>query len=96
MTNSLTAADIRAAKAENPKTRDRDLAAQLGISEGELLAAQVGVNGVTRINPHPDALMPEVSKLGEVMALTRNESAVHERVGTWRIPLEPTCLHGSG
>lgn len=83
MTNSLTAADIRAAKAENPKTRDRDLAAQLGISEGELLAAQVGVNGVTRINPHPDALMPEVSKLGEVMALTRNESAVHERVGTY-------------
>jgi putative hemin transport protein len=27
--------------------------------------------------------MPAVSELGEVMALTRNESAVHERVGTY-------------
>ena len=27
--------------------------------------------------------MPAVSELGEVMALTRNQSAVHERVGTY-------------
>lgn len=75
-------AAIRAARAENPKARDRDLAETLGISEAELLAAHVG-NGVRRISAHPDDLMPQISKLGEVMALTRNRSAVHERVGTY-------------
>jgi putative hemin transport protein len=74
--------EIRTAKAENPKMRDRDLADKLGISEAELVAAHVG-RGVTRINPHPDHLMPAVSRLGEVMALTRNISAVHERMGTY-------------
>ena len=81
-----SAADIRQAKIENAKMRDRDLADKLGISEAELVAAHIGNrdgNLVTRINPHPDQLIPLVSKLGEVMALTRNISAVHERVGTY-------------
>ena len=82
MVSSLSPEEIRQAKLNNPKARDRDLAAQLGISEAQLVAAHLG-HGVTAINPHPDALMPAVSKLGEVMALTRNESAVHERVGTY-------------
>lgn len=82
MTKKLLPTEIRAAKTENPNMRDRDLADQLGISEGELIAAHVG-HGVTRIKPHPDDLMPAVSNLGEVMALTRNVSAVHERVGTY-------------
>ncbi|MEM1301156.1 MAG: ChuX/HutX family heme-like substrate-binding protein [Pseudomonadota bacterium] len=80
-------ADIRAQKAENPKLRDRDLADKLGISEGALLAAHVGQHPghgtVTRLKSHPDDLMPAISHLGEVMALTRNASAVHERVGTY-------------
>lgn len=82
MTQAPTAAEIRQARLDNPKTRDRDLADQLGISEAELVAAHVG-HTATRIDPHPDQLMPQVSTLGEVMALTRNVSAVHERKGTY-------------
>lgn len=77
--------DIRAAKAE-ATLRDRDLAASLGISEAELVAAHTGASGafrVTRIRHHPDDVMPTIPRLGEVMSLTRNESVVHERVGTF-------------
>lgn len=78
----LSAQDIRAARAENPKPRDRDFADMHQISEGQLVAAFVGY-GVTRLQAHPDGLMEQVLKLGEVMALTRNESCVIEKVGTY-------------
>jgi putative hemin transport protein len=77
-----TPEEIRAARAENPKLRDRDLADRLGVSEAALVAADAG-SGVTRIAEHPDALVPRLSALGEVMALTRNDSAVHEKVGVY-------------
>lgn len=86
MSDTISAQAIRNAKAENPTQRDRDLAQSLGITEAQLVAAHVGTHDgqhVTRINPHPDQLMPAASRLGEVMALTRNASAVHERVGTY-------------
>ncbi|MCR4267969.1 hemin-degrading factor [Nitratireductor sp. ZSWI3] len=73
---------IRRARSENPKMRERDLALQLGISEAELLAAHVG-HGVTRIAPDVAGVLPGLEALGEVMALTRNESAVHEKVGVY-------------
>jgi putative hemin transport protein len=34
-----TAGEIRQARRDNPKMRERDLAAQLGISEAQLVAA---------------------------------------------------------
>lgn len=74
--------DIRAAQADHPKLRDRDLAGRLGISEAQLVAASCGITA-TRIDAHPDRIMDAAQKLGEVMALTRNESCVHERVGTY-------------
>lgn len=77
-----TAAEIRAALAENTGLRARDLATKLGITEVDLVAAQVG-QGTTRIAASPDILMPAVCALGEVMALTRNDSVVHERTGTY-------------
>jgi len=77
-----TPEEIRAARAENPKLRDRDLADRLGISEAALVAADTG-RGVTRIAAHPDALVPRLAALGDVMALTRNDSAVHEKVGVY-------------
>jgi len=77
-----TAAAIRAALAENTGLRARDFATSLGITEADLVAAQVG-HGVTRISARPDDLMPAVAGLGEVMALTRNAAAVHERTGTY-------------
>ena len=77
--------EIRNAKAEATQ-RDRDLAASLKISEAELVAAHTGATGpfrATRIRFHPDDVMPLIPRLGEVMSLTRNDSIVLERVGTF-------------
>ncbi|MBU2937769.1 MULTISPECIES: hemin-degrading factor [Pacificibacter] len=85
MTTPLSAIDIRQAKSD-ATMRDRDLAQSLGISEAQLVAAFVGQHdgqSVTRIAHLPDEVMPMITSLGEVMALTRNESCVHERVGTF-------------
>ncbi len=62
--------------------RDRDLADSLGISEAQLVAADVG-DTVTRITADLDRVMPAIGRLGEVMALTRNESCVIEKVGDY-------------
>ncbi len=74
--------EIRIARAENPKMRERDLAAQLGISEAELVAAHCG-EGVLRIEPRVNDVLPGLEAVGEVLALTRNESAVHEKIGVY-------------
>jgi putative hemin transport protein len=79
----MTPAEIRAALAQNPGLRPRDLADSLGIAEAQLLAARLGA-GVTRIAATPDRLMPLIEPLGEVMALTRNHACVAERVGVYR------------
>ncbi|MEX0957037.1 MAG: ChuX/HutX family heme-like substrate-binding protein [Rhizobiaceae bacterium] len=78
----VTPEEVRRARLENSKMRERDLAAKLGISEGEFVAAFCG-EGATRISADVNALLPELTSLGEVMALTRNESAVHEKVGVY-------------
>lgn len=70
---------IRTARAADPKSRARDFAATHGIAEAELVAAL----GAVRIDPHPDRLFPLLEPLGEVLALTRNESCVAEKVGTY-------------
>ena len=82
MTDTIDAEGLLHAQAENPKMRPRDLARQLNVPEAALVAAQLG-HGARRITAHPDALMPYVKGLGTVMALTRNESAVHEKIGVY-------------
>ena len=73
---------IREFGAANPKMRTRDQADALGISEAQLVAASCGA-GATRVDPHPDRVMEAAQKLGEVMALTRNPSCVHEKIGRY-------------
>jgi putative hemin transport protein len=73
---------IRKARAENPGMRERDLAQSLSISEADLVAAHCG-EGVIRIQPDVGKLLHGLEAVGEVMALTRNESAVHEKIGTY-------------
>ncbi|MGI6855698.1 hemin-degrading factor [Mesorhizobium sp. 1B3] len=73
---------IRQARADNPKMRERDLATQLGISEAEFVAAWCG-EGVRRIEPRVNDVLAGLEAVGEVMALTRNESAVHEKIGVY-------------
>lgn len=82
MTQTPNPAEIRSARSENPKMRERDLSDRLGIAEAQLLAAHVG-QGVTRISADMDRIMPALNRLGEVMALTRNESCVIEKVGIY-------------
>jgi putative hemin transport protein len=71
---------IRSLRAETPKPRARDFAEMQGITEAELVAAYVG-HGVTTLVADPDRLVPWIGKLGDVMALTRNDTCVHERRG---------------
>lgn len=79
---AISAQEIKAARERDAKLRDRDFADKLGICEGQLVAAHVGET-VTRITADMDRLMPALTRLGEVMALTRNESCVIEKVGVY-------------
>ena len=80
MTTTKTPAEIRDLRALHPEMRERDFARIHAISEAELVAAYVGLN-VTRIEPNLDLLLNGLTACGEIMALTRNESAVHEKIG---------------
>jgi putative hemin transport protein len=66
-----------------PGLRARDIAARLGISEAELLALGSESTRVTRLRPEWPKIIAAVPALGRVMALTRNESVVHERKGVY-------------
>lgn len=71
-----------ALKAENPHLRIRNAAAELGVSEAELLATGIG-EGITVLRPEFQDILKEAEQLRKVMALTRNEECVHERKGTY-------------
>ncbi|MBN3858430.1 hemin-degrading factor [Paraburkholderia sp. Ac-20340] len=68
------------------KLRHREAAAELGVSEGEALAAFVGEHVVRLGAQNADqfaALFEQMPLLGEVMVLTRNDAVVHEKTGTF-------------
>ncbi|WP_417669159.1 hemin-degrading factor [Roseibium sp.] len=77
-----TAEEIRDLRSEHLNLRERDFARTLGISEAEFIAAYVGEN-VRRIKTDFSIIFPGLQSVGEVMALTRNESAVHEKIGVF-------------
>ena len=72
-------------KAAQPHTYLRNAAAELGVSEVELLCLQLG-EGVTRLTDDPKVILKDVPQLGRVMALTRNNDVVHERKGSYKNP----------
>jgi len=78
----LSPQSIRDLRAESPNLRARDFADQNNISEAALIGAYVG-QSATRIAAHPDQIMGAAQQLGEVMALTRVPSCVHEKVGVY-------------
>jgi putative hemin transport protein len=72
------------------KARHCDIAAALQVSEGELLSAHAGCFAseesplqARRLRGEWAALIQALESLGTVMALTRNESCVHEKVGVY-------------
>lgn len=77
---------------DQPKLRIRDAAAKLGVSEAELLATGCGAN-VTRLAGDWTQIIKDLTTLGRVMCLTRNEHAVHERYGEF---LKTDFFHGMG
>ena len=78
------------------KLRHREISKFLGITEAELIDAHVGVSRLTAMKSSPHLaratrlkkpyceLISQMEGLGEVLALTRNEYGVHEKVGTYQ------------
>ncbi|MFN4116572.1 MAG: hemin-degrading factor, partial [Inhella sp.] len=68
-------------------TRHRDIAHSLGVSEGQLIDAHVGAGAdglqAQRLRGSFAALLAELKDCGDLMALTRNASCVHERTGVY-------------
>jgi putative hemin transport protein len=62
---------------QEPRLRIRDAAERLGTTE----AALVALSGATTLRPDWSALFHALPALGSIMALTRNDHAVHERHG---------------
>ncbi|OAI28561.1 ChuX/HutX family heme-like substrate-binding protein [Methylomonas koyamae] len=84
--NATAAYDLKLAwrdlLADHPHLRPRDAASALGVSEAELVATGCGDNAI-RLRPDWPALIDAVGTLGPVMALTRNDVAVHEKTGLY-------------
>jgi len=71
-------------RAEQPKLQPRDAAQKLNVSEAELVATNVG-KGATRLRDGGASykeVFDRLHELGQIKAITRNDSAVLERVGT--------------
>jgi putative hemin transport protein len=70
-------------KSEQPDLRPKNAAEAIGVSEAALVSARIDQKTIFRLNNEPKKILLEAHKLGEVMALTRNESCVHERKGVY-------------
>ena len=71
-----------ALRESKPGIRNRDASEVLTVSEAELIASSLGAQTI-RLQPDWPGLFARLPKLGKVMALTRNETVVHERRGTY-------------
>lgn len=73
------------------RLRHREIANQLEISEGELIAAHLGlvkdsVNSLRaiRLSKEWPKIIDSIEPMGDVMALTRNKACVHEKIGRYQ------------
>ncbi len=78
---SYTAEEILDLREKHKDLRDQEFTNSIGISEAELFDAYCTVNQAQRLRPDVSLLLKHATKLNEVLALTRNEYAVHERTG---------------
>lgn len=66
--------------------RTRDIAAELGVSEAQLVASAIGGDGAVqskRLAYKATELLPKLTPLGPLKTITRNEAAVIEIEGTY-------------
>jgi putative hemin transport protein len=66
----------------NPTTRNRQAAEDLGVSEADLVEAECGLSAV-RLDANWGELILKLESLGPLLALTRNDAAVHEKTGVY-------------
>lgn len=78
---SYTAEMIIRLREEKKGIRNREFAASIGISEAELVAAYCIIGKAKRLKTDIATFLESAPQLGTVMALTRNEYAVHEITG---------------
>lgn len=107
ITTTDLAARWAALRAEDPKLRIRNAADALGTTELELvetMTATASGDGAlpddhpgtaTRLSDDWKTMLAEVERFGEVMALTRNASCVHERTGRYA-PVDFNLPHNMG
>ena len=103
-----TVQDIRKSFASlrvEKKLRHKEIARFLGITEAELIDAHVGVSKLdviksspqlaraVRLKKHWIKLMPMVQRLGYVISLARNTSAVHEVIGSYQHTYLENAVH---
>lgn len=74
---------------ENKRAFKYDAAQHLGVSEAHLVAMDCG-QGTTRLEGDWKKFLAEFPRLGDVMTLTRNHWAVHEKTGRF----EPVSFNG--
>ncbi|GAA4340300.1 hemin-degrading factor [Pigmentiphaga soli] len=67
-------------KNAEPRLRIRDAAARIGVAEGELVAHDPAAR---RLRPDWAPLLGGLKAAGPLLALTRNEAAVHEKTGVY-------------
>lgn len=73
----------KAKKNENPHVRIRDAARELETAEAALVATGLGEEAVMLRSGEWTEMFQSFPTFGKVMALTRNESCVHERKGVY-------------
>lgn len=78
-------ATYRQLRSEQPHLYLRDAAAQLAVSEGQLVPVAYGADAVP-LKPDFQAIFSELSRLGPLMGLSRNEWAVIETTGPYPEP----------
>ncbi|PWN08027.1 hemin-degrading factor [Rhodohalobacter mucosus] len=71
-------------KEEEPRLRTKDIADRLSVSEAELVASACDGDRIVRLTEDWAGIFENLESLGSVMALTRNEAAVHEKTGIYR------------
>lgn len=82
VSSSEVAARWRSLRSARPEIRAREAAAELGVSEAELVASAIGDTAV-RLEGSSASLLHALSQVGRCRAVTRNESAVSEIRGRY-------------
>lgn len=80
---------------KEPNLRSRSQAQRLGISEAERLSLDMG-ESVSRLEGDFKELLLRIPEIGQVMALTRNETCVNELTGTYDSVKFKENNHGMG